>query len=148
MNEEEITFGMLKPEALERMLIGDIYNRIEFAGLKIEQRVKKKLSEKEFKAIYGHTEETVPTIYQKLKVYLTTNEVVLLKIVGIDAIKKLLNLRGASNPSKAKKGSIRGDYAYDQGYEQVYKSGNISLNVFHAADSKEEAEKMINLFFS
>jgi len=94
---------------------------------------------------YGHIKASVPDIYAVMEKYLTTNPVEVLKIRGCDALARLLAARGASNLSDATPGTVRSDYAKDQGYDKRGKK--LSLNVFHAADSVEEMKKALELFF-
>lgn len=143
----EKTFGMIKPEAIERNLIGEIEKRIYDIGLTIEEKKRIIITDEQFNVLYGHTQEKRPEIYEPLKEYMTNNTVEVLKISGLDAVKRLLTLRGSSNPKDALPGTIRGDYAKDQDYDELYKQGKPSLNVFHASDNKEEAKRVLDAFF-
>ena len=143
----EKTFGMIKPEGIERSLIGDIERRICDAALLIEDKKQIIMNGQQFIALYGHIEKTVPQLYEPMKDYMTTNMVEVLKISGEDAVKRLLAVRGSSNPKYALPGTIRGDYANDQDYDVLYKQCKPALNVFHASGSEEEAQRALEAFF-
>jgi len=138
------TFGMIKPEGLQYS--DDIETRIEKIGLEIIKKVDLTLNKEQFETIYGHAQEKVPNIYNKLMDYMTSNQVRILEISGEDVAERLLELRGASNAAEAFPGTIRGDYARDQDYKTLYSNREFAKNVFHAADP-EEAEFMVKYFF-
>jgi len=140
----EKTFGMIKPEGIQYRT--EIKRRILAAGLEIELETELVLTETQFEELYGHVKNNVPRVYQDFKLYMTSNPVVMFRINGEKAKEKLLELRGASNASEAKPGTIRGDYAHDQDYKTLYAQGQFAKNVFHAADVCD-AERMVNLFF-
>jgi nucleoside-diphosphate kinase len=140
----EETFGLVKPEALERGLAGEIDRRVRLAGLAIEERKKLVLSRRQAEFLYGHIKGRLPEVYSQMEDYLISKPSEVLRVRGPDAVAVLLAVRGASNPSDALPNTIRGDYAKDQDYRR---KGQISFNVFHSSDSKEDAEKMLKLFF-
>lgn len=144
-NLSNVTFGMIKPEAFERGLVTEIERRICAAGLVIEDKKVVVMTEEQVFILYGHIKARVPDIYAVMEKYLITNPVEVLKVRGRGALVRLLAVRGASNPSDAAPGTVRGDYAKDQGYDKRGKK--LSLNVFHAADSVEEVKKALELFF-
>lgn len=142
---KEITFGMIKPEGLERSLEDEFYKRIIWEDLMIIQKSKRALTTEEVEYIYGHLKEKLPEIYLQTQRDLTTKNVMLLKIEGDRAVEKLQCIRGASNACDAAEGTIRGDYAKDQDYIELRNKGKRALNYFHAADTEEEARRMISL---
>ncbi len=141
----EETFGMIKPEGLEHA--ADIETRILIAGLEIIAKKKVILTENQFERIYGHVKTRLPNIYEAMKDYMTSNPVMVLRVIGKDAKARLLELRGHSNAADAKPGTIRGDYAKDCDYKTFYAQSKFVKNVFHAAEVAE-AEGMINIFWS
>ncbi len=149
MNKENIerTFGIIKPEGIERKLESEIFERIHEKGLIVDKSIRTILNEYQFQTIYGHVQEKIPKIYPKMQEYLTSNPVWLLEIKGKNAVEVLLQVRGASNATDAKPGTIRGDYAKDQDYKMTREKGQIAYNVFHASDSKEDAKQMLEIFF-
>lgn len=146
-SEIEETFGMIKFEAMERNLIGEIEKRIYDIGLTIEEKKQIIMTLEQFNVLYAHTKEKRPKIYESLKEYMTKNPVIVMRISGINAVETLLALRGSSNPKDAKPGTIRGDYAKDQDYAVLYDQRKPALNVFHTSDNKEEAKRVLDVFF-
>lgn len=141
-NKEEITMGMLKPEALTRGLQDEIKQRIINANLSIIGEVKIILTKNEFNTIYGSVKEPA-WLHQARKKHLTTQESLILIIKGRAAVSKLLLLRGTSNPSQSEKNTIRGDFAHDQDYTLLRQQKKMALNIFHATDSEAEAVKIL-----
>jgi len=105
------------------------------------------MSEEQFNVLYGHIKEKRPKIYKSLREYMTNNSVIVMRVSGVNAIQTLLALRGSSNPSDSKPGTVRGDYAKDQDYTKLYDLRKPALNVFHASDNKEEAKRVLDAFF-
>jgi len=143
----EETFGLIKPETIERNLVNEIKNRIKNAGLIIEEKKRMVMTIDQFDLLYGHTKQKKPAIYEPMKEYMTSNSVEVLRISGVNAVERLLLLRGSSNPAEALPGTIRGDYAKDQDYKVLYERKKPALNVFHASDSREEARRDLKAFF-
>ena len=130
----ERTFVMLKPDAVQRGLIGEIISRFEKKGLKIVAmkmlKVDKALAEEHY------AEHREKPFFQSLVDYITSGPVVAMVVEGKNAIKIVRTLVGATNPAEALPGTIRGDYGLEVG-----------RNVIHASDSPESAEREISLFF-
>lgn len=145
--EYEYTFGMIKPESLERKLEDEFLERIRKKKLDIISKQQRTLTKEEIWKLYGHIKEKLPEIYAQMESYLSENPVMLLRIGGINALSRLLEIRGTSNASEAEIGTIRGDYASDQDYGELLRKGMMALNYFHASDTREEADQMLNLFF-
>lgn len=135
---------MIKPEGI--VYKKEILERIVSSGLEIFETQEIVLSQEQFEILYGHVKVIIPRAYDDMKTYLTTNQVVILRVSGEDASRRLLRLRGASNPIDSEPGTIRIDYAKDQDYKVLLKRGEFARNVFHAAEV-EEAEKMLIYFF-
>jgi len=130
----ERTFVMLKPDAVERKLIGELISRIEQKGLKITalklMQVDRALAEK----LYApHREKH---FFKELVEFVTSGPVVAMIVEGPEAIKVIRKLMGATNPFEAEAGTIRGDFGLD-----------LTRNLIHGSDSKESAEREIPLFF-
>jgi nucleoside-diphosphate kinase len=125
---------MLKPDAVQRCLIGEIISRFEKKGLKIVAmkmiRIDRALAEKHYEE---HREKA---FFQSLVDYITSAPVVAMVVEGKDAVKIVRTLVGATNPAEALPGTVRGDFGLD-----------IGRNVIHASDSTKSAEREINLFF-
>ena len=130
----ERTFVMIKPDGVQRGLIGEIISRIERKGLKIVAmkmlRISRDLAEKHY------AEHRRKPFFNPLIDYITSGPVVAMVVEGKEAVKVVRSLVGKTNPIEASPGTIRGDYAMDVG-----------RNVIHAADSLESANREIKLFF-
>lgn len=130
----ERTFVMIKPDGVERRLVGRIIQVFEDAGLSIVRMCLTKLSEDIAKQHYAiHKEKP---FFKGLIKYVTRGPVVLMVIEGENAITKVRQLVGATDPLKAAPGSIRGRFALD-----------IGENLVHASDRPETAEEEIKRFF-
>ncbi len=130
----ERTFVMIKPDGVQRCLIGEIISRLERKGLKIVAmkmiKVERDLAERHYEE---HREKP---FFESLVSYVTSGPVVAMVVEGKNAVKVVRNLVGATNPVEASPGTIRGDFGME-----------IGRNVIHASDSKESAEREISLFF-
>lgn len=133
MNAER-TFVMIKPDGVQRRLIGKVLQRIEESGLKIVAmkflRVSTKMAERHYEIHKGKP------FYEGLIKYITSGPVVAMVVEGENAIENIRKMVGATDPKKAQPGTIRGDYAQ-----------HIGRNIIHASDGKETARKEIALWF-
>ncbi len=131
----ERTFVMIKPDGVQRRLIGKILQRFEESGLKIVAmkflKVSQEMAEKHYEVHQGKP------FYESLIKYITSGPVVAMVIEGQNAIERVRKMVGATDPQKAMPGTIRGDFCQ-----------HIGRNVIHASDAKETAEKEISLWFS
>jgi nucleoside-diphosphate kinase len=129
------TFTMLKPGVLQRRLVGEIISRIERKGISIIglklMNIPKQLAETH----YGEHKEK--PFFQDLVGYITSAPVVAMVLQGEEVISRVRLLCGATKVDQATPGTIRGDYATQT-----------QLNIIHASDSPESAEREIGLFFS
>ena len=130
----EQTLMLIKPDAIERNLIGKIISRVENAGLKILDMKMVFFSREMTERFYG--EHKGEEFYNRLINYMGDKQVVALKLEGLDAIKKLRKLVGATDPKKAEKNTIRADFG-----------AGTPQNSVHASDSSEAAEREIKFFF-
>ena len=130
----ERTFVMVKPDGVQRGLIGEIISRLERKGLKIVAL--KMLSIEDGLAREHYAEHVEKPFFQSLIDYITSGPVVAMVVEGKEAVRVVRTLVGATNPIEAQPGTIRGDYGLD-----------IGRNVVHASDSLESAEREISLFF-
>lgn len=130
----ERTFVMIKPDGVQRRLVGKIINRIEKSGFKIVAMKFLNVS-KELAAKHYEVHKDKP-FYDGLIKYITSGPVVAMVVEGENAISRIRNLVGATDPQKAAPGTIRGDFAQ-----------NIGRNIIHASDGKDTAEKEIKLWF-
>ncbi|RLI80514.1 nucleoside-diphosphate kinase [Archaeoglobales archaeon] len=130
----ERTFVMVKPDGVQRGLIGEIISRLERKGLKIVAMKMMKIEESLAKEHY--TEHKERPFFGDLISYITSGPVVAMVIEGKEAVSVVRTLVGQTNPREALPGTIRGDYGIDVG-----------RNVIHASDSTQSADREINLFF-
>ncbi len=130
----ERTFVMVKPDGVQRGLIGEVISRLERKGLKIVAM--KMLWIQEELAREHYAEHAEKPFFQALVDYITSGPVVAMVVEGKEAVKVVRTLVGATNPVEASPGTIRGDFGMD-----------IGRNVVHASDSLESAEREIYLFF-
>lgn len=130
----ERTFVMVKPDGVQRGLIGEIISRIERRGLKIVGMKMVYLTEAFAKEHYA-VHEGKP-FFAGLIEYITSGPVVAMVVEGTDAIRVVRDMVGATDPRKAAPGTIRGDYGLE-----------IGRNLIHASDAPETAEFEIGLWF-
>ena len=131
----ERTFAIIKPDAVERNLIGKILERIESNGFKIAGMKKTQLSQKEAKGFYYVHKER--PFFDSLTEFMCSGPVVLLVLEKDNAITAWRDLMGATNPEDAKEGTIRKDFAL-----------SIEKNSTHGSDSAENAAYELSYFFS
>ena len=131
----ERTLSIIKPGAVARNLIGKIIARFEEQGLCIIAARMIHLTEEQAQAFYAvHRERP---FFGELVAYMTESPFIALVLEGEDAIAKNRELMGATDPSKAIPGTIRGDFGR-----------SITRNTVHGSDSPETAVTEINFFFS
>ncbi|MBP2029319.1 nucleoside-diphosphate kinase [Methanohalophilus levihalophilus] len=131
----ERTYVMIKPDAVQRGLIGNVINRIENKGLKISALRMNVISEETATEHYSEHKER--PFFPSLISYITSGPSVSMVIEGGDAVKIMRAINGATNPVEAAPGTIRGDFAIETG-----------RNIVHASDSVESAEREIAIHFS
>lgn len=126
---------ILKPDAVQRGLIGPILTRLEQRGLKFSGLKLMQIS-KELAGTHYSVHEGKP-FYNSLVEYITASPVVVLAVQGNDVIKIVRNTVGATKPAEAAPGTIRGDFGLE-----------IGRNLIHASDSPENGETEVSLFFA
>lgn len=130
----ERTLSIVKPDGVEKNLIGEIYRRFENAGLRIIAAKMLRLDRQKAEGFYAvHRERP---FFPDLVKYMTSGPVVVQVLEGEDAIRKNRELMGATNPANAAPGTIRADYAT-----------SIEENVVHGSDGPETAAFEIGYFF-
>ncbi|MBN1502975.1 nucleoside-diphosphate kinase [Candidatus Woesearchaeota archaeon] len=147
MSDEMIqkSLVLLKPDAIQRGLVGTIIERFEQAGLKIVgmkmQWVDKNFAKKHYAA---HVNKK---FYKGLENFITSGPVVAIAIEGILAVDVIRKIVGPTEPGKAMPGTIRGDFAH-HAYEYADKKGIAIKNLIHASDSVESAKAELELWFN
>lgn len=145
----ERTLVLLKPDAVQRSLVGEIIQRFERTGLKISGMKLVRIS-KEF-AKRHYTEDVAVRRGEKVRSwlinYITEGPVVAIVLEGIEAVEQVRKLVGPTAPKDAMPGTIRGDYAHISFGHADEKQISIK-NLIHASGSSEEAKAEIALWFS
>jgi nucleoside-diphosphate kinase len=130
----EQTLSIIKPDGVQKNLIGEIYKRFEDAGLEIIAAKMKHLSDKEAQGFYaGHRERP---FFNDLVSYMTSGPVMIQVLQGEGAIAKNREIMGATNPADAAPGTIRADFA-----------ASIEENAVHGSDGPDTAAAEIAFFF-
>lgn len=130
----EQTYIMLKPDAIQRQLMGEIISRIERKGYQILQAKLMDLDSEIIANHYAHLLEQ--NFYPKLEAYMLSGPVFAMIVEGEEAIQGMRTLMGPTNVFEAMPGTIRGDFATD-----------LTYNTIHGSDSPEAAEVEIKQFF-
>jgi len=130
----ETTLSIIKPDGVEKNLIGEIYKRFESAGLQIVAARMMHLTKEQAEGFYAvHSERP---FFNDLVAYMTSGPVVVQALQGEGAIDLNRKLMGATNPAEADAGTIRADYA-----------ASIEENVVHGSDGPDTAKAEIEYFF-
>lgn len=141
----ERTLVLLKPDAVQRSVCGELISRFEKAGLKIVGLkmvwADEELSKKHYKA---HIEKS---FYKGLEEMIIEGPVVAIVLEGVDAVPVVRKIVGATEPKQALPGTIRGDYAHVS-IEHANSKGRCVRNLIHASGNYDEAKEEINLWFS
>ena len=131
----EQTLSIIKPDAVSKNAIGDIYSRFEKAGLKIVAAKMLHLSNEQAEGFYVEHKER--PFFQSLVEFMTSGPVVVQVLSGDNAIALNRELMGATNPANAEPGTIRRDFA-----------NSVEANAVHGSDSPTSAEREISYFFT
>jgi nucleoside-diphosphate kinase len=131
----ERSLVLIKPDAMQRGLAGEVISRIERRGLKIVAtkmlRMDKALAQRHYSV---HKDKA---FFDNLVNFITSSPIIAIVFQGENAVEIIRQTMGETDPAKARSGTIRGDFGIDIGY-----------NLVHGSDSLENASKEIDLFFS
>ena len=130
----ERTLLLIKPDAIQRGLVGGILSRFELKGFRIAGMKMLQMSKELSREHYSHLMDK--PFYPDLEKFVTSHPMVAVVIEGKEAVEVTRLIVGPTNASKAPGGTVRGDF-----------SNSTSRNVIHASDSKETAEKEVKRFF-
>jgi len=130
----ELTLSIIKPDAVAKSVIGQIYSRFEQAGLKIVAARMAQLSREQAEGFYA-VHKARP-FFNDLVTFMISGPVMIQVLQGQNAVVKNRDLMGATNPTEAAKGTIRADFA-----------DSIDANAVHGSDSAENATQEIAFFF-
>ena len=131
---QERTLSIVKPDGVQKNLIGEVYRRFESGGLQIVAARMLHLSRDQAERFYAVHKER--PFFADLVEYMTSGPVVVQGLEGDDAIARNREIMGATNPSDADPGTIRADFA-----------ASIEENVVHGSDAPETAAVEIAFFF-
>ncbi|MBI2657495.1 nucleoside-diphosphate kinase [Candidatus Woesearchaeota archaeon] len=141
----ERSLAIIKPDGVERSLVGEIIKRFENTGLKIVGMkmvwIDKKFAEKHYSA-----HKSKP-FFSELVDFITEGPVVAFVVEGVHAVDNVRRLVGTTSPHEAAPGTIRGDFAHIS-MAYASKKGSGGKNVIHASGSKKEADYEIGLWFA
>lgn len=131
---QERTFSIVKPDAVARNLIGEIYSRFEKNGLRIVAARMLRMTRQQAEGFYG--EHRGKPFFDDLVAYMTSGPVMIQVLEGEGAIALNRKLMGATNPKDAEAGTIRADFAE-----------SVEANAVHGSDSPASAAREIGFFF-
>ena len=132
--KEQITFAMIKPDAVSRNLIGAIIQKLESGGLKLRAGRMQELNQDLCEQFYA--EHKQKPFFSSLVEYVLSGPVFVMALSGVDAVKKVRNIIGHTDPKKAEPQTIRALYGE-----------SVERNSIHGSDSIESASRELNLFF-
>lgn len=131
----ERTLSIIKPDAVAKNVIGEIYSRFEKGGLRIVAARMEQLDREQAEAFYAvHRERP---FFSDLVAFMVSGPVMIQVLEGEDAIARNREIMGATNPAEAEAGTIRADFAR-----------SIDANAVHGSDAPETAREEIAFFFS
>ncbi|ESS71846.1 nucleoside diphosphate kinase Ndk [Methyloglobulus morosus KoM1] len=131
----ERTFSIIKPDAVAKNIIGEIYSRFEKNGLKVIAAKMLHLSQEQAEGFYAEHKER--GFFKDLVAFMVSGPVIMQVLEGENAVLKHREIMGATNPKEAVPGTIRADFA-----------DSIDENVVHGSDALATAEREIAYFFS
>jgi nucleoside-diphosphate kinase len=135
MHTEERTFIAVKPDAVQRGLIGEIVKRFETKGYKVIGLKMIRVTDEQAQAHYAEHEGK--PFYPRLIRYIQSGPIVAMVVQGYGAVAGARHMMGCTDPNKADMGTIRADFAQVMEY-----------NVVHGSDSIESAEREIAIYFN
>ncbi|HIA76291.1 MAG TPA: nucleoside-diphosphate kinase [Dehalococcoidia bacterium] len=130
----ETTLILVKPDGVQRGLVGEIIGRLERKGLRIAGLKMAHVSDELANKHYG--EHVGKPFFDSLVKFITSSPLVAMALEGENAVEVARNLMGSTNPKEAAPGTIRGDYGL-----------TIGMNLIHGSDSLESAERELSIFF-
>ena len=134
-NKQERTLIIIKPDALQRNLLGEIIARFERKGLKIIGLKMISMDDVLLEKHYSHHKNK--PFFKSLKKYMESSPVIMMVLEGLEVVNAVRLITGITKGREADAGTIRGDFGRD-----------ITINVVHGSDSPENADIEINYFFN
>ena len=130
----ELTFSIIKPNAMKKNAIGAIISKFEGNGLTIAAAKMAHLTKQQCEEFYAEHKER--PFFGELVTFMTSGPVMLMCLSGDNAVAKNRQIMGATNPSEAEAGTIRAEFG-----------DNVGENAVHGSDSPESAKRELGLFF-
>ena len=130
----EYTLSIIKPDAIAKNIIGEIYSRFERAGLRIVAAKMLQLTKEQARKFYVVHKER--PFYHDLVEFMSSGLIMVQVLMGENAVARNREIMGATDPKKAASGTIRADFA-----------DSIQENAVHGSDSLQTAKQEINFFF-
>ncbi|HLG23780.1 MAG TPA: nucleoside-diphosphate kinase [Candidatus Nanoarchaeia archaeon] len=141
----ERSLVIVKPDGVQRSLVGEIITRFEKTGMKIVGMkmswIDKKFAEEHYKA------HKAKSFFKELVDFISEGPVVAFVVEGVHAVENVRKLVGKTSPHESPPGTIRGDFAHIS-MAYASKKGSGGKNIIHASGSKQEADEEIKLWFS
>ena len=131
---KETSLVIIKPDGVERKLVGKIIQRFEDKGIDLLHLKFERLTVETVKEHYEHLKDEL--FFPELLAYMTSGPVVVMVVVGDNVVKKVRKLVGATNPLDAESGTLRADYGL-----------SVTKNLIHASDSVNHQKRSNPLFF-
>jgi nucleoside-diphosphate kinase len=131
---KELTFSIIKPNAVKKNAIGDIISQFEANGLKIAAAKLTVLSRKKCEEFYAEHKER--PFFGELVDFMTSGPVMLMALSGENAVMKNREIMGATDPKKATAGTVRSKFG-----------DSVGENAVHGSDSPASAQRELSLFF-
>lgn len=138
---QEQTFCMIKPDAVSRGIADKIKKKITDSGFEILESKIVNMTLEEAQKLYAVHRNKL--FYDGLVKFITSGQVCLMKLQRDDAVAKLREIMGATDPRNAEQGTIRADFKE----ENIFDENGIIKNMIHGSDSKENAEYELSIFF-
>lgn len=140
----ERTFVALKPDAVQRGIVGDVIKRLERSGMRLSAM---KMVQADDDILQEHYSEHVDKdFYAGLKEFMQEGPIVAMVWEGVNAVENVRKLVGETAPKQAAPGTIRGDFAH-MGYAHADETGNAVKNLIHASGEKDEAAEEVEIWF-
>lgn len=140
----ERTFVALKPDAVQRGIVGEVIKRFERAGMRLSAM---KMVQADDDILQEHYSEHVDKeFYTGLRDFMKEGPIVAMVLEGVNAVENVRKMVGATSPKEARPGTIRGDFAHVS-FEHADSTGKAVKNIVHASGNKEEAVEEVAIWF-
>lgn len=140
----ERTFVALKPDAVQRGIVGDVIKRLERSGMRLSAM---KMVQADDEILQEHYSEHVnKDFYEGLKEFMQEGPIVAMVLEGVNAVENVRKLVGETAPKEAQPGTIRGDFAHVS-FEHADEKGQAVKNLIHASGNLEEAKEEVSIWF-